>query len=242
MDDNGLDLRVVLVDLDDTVYPRENGIMKEVGRLILRYMVERMQIPEDQASSLRRRYYEDYGTTLRGLQAHHQVDTEEYLRFVHDIPLEKFLHRNPLLDQALASIPQEKVIFTNSTAEHAEEVLRLVGVRSHFSQIIDLRALQYANKPDLRAYHRALGLVGAPVEACLVVEDSLRNLVPARALGMATVLVTPDGMDAHDVDFVIRDLSQLPQAVRRLEEGGGGAGQQSERQRRGGLDFTNKEV
>lgn len=211
------DLQVILVDLDDTIYPREQGIMKEVGRRMLRYMVERVHIPEDEAPVLRRRYFEAYGTTLRGLQMHHQVDPEDYLQFVHDIPLDQFLHPNPHLDQALGRIPQKKVIFTNATAEHAEGVLRRVGVRHHFAQIIDLRALRYVNKPDPEAYRRALELVAAPAEACLLVEDSLRNLLPASHLGMATILVSSDTDGNDGADLTIANLVELPQAVAFLQ-------------------------
>lgn len=213
-------LRVLLIDLDDTVYPSDCGLMKEVGRLILRYMVERMGIPPDEAVVLRRQYFLQYGTTLRGLQEHHQVDTEDYLDFVHQIPLERYLRPDPELDAALATIPQEKVIFTNATAEHAWRVLELVGVRRHFQRVVDLRALRYVNKPDPGAYLRALALLGVPAEACALVEDSVRNLRPAKALGMATVLVGQDGADEEGVDVAIPRLADLPKALRVLCEGG----------------------
>ncbi len=213
-------LQVLLIDLDDTVYPSDCGLMKEVGRLILRYMVERMGIPPDEAVVLRRQYYLQYGTTLRGLQEHHQVDTEDYLHFVHQIPLERYLRPDPELDAALAAIPQEKVIFTNATAEHAWRVLELVGIRHHFQRVVDLRALRYVNKPDPGAYLRALALLEVPAEVCALVEDSIRNLQPAKALGMATVLVGQDGADEEGVDVAIRRLADLPEALRALSEGG----------------------
>lgn len=209
-------LQVLLIDLDDTVYPSDCGLMKEVGRLILRYMVERMGIPPEEAVTLRRQYYLQYGTTLRGLQEHHQVDTEDYLDFVHQIPLERYLRPDPELDAALATIPQEKVIFTNATAEHAWKVLELVGIRHHFRRVVDLRALRYVNKPDPGAYLRALALLGVPAEACALVEDSVRNLRPAKVLGMATVLVGQDGADEEEVDVAIRRLADLPAALRVL--------------------------
>lgn len=211
-------LRILLIDLDDTIYPSDCGLMKEVGRLILRYMVERMGIPPDEAAALRRQYFLQYGTTLRGLQEHHQVDTEDYLDFVHQIPLERYLRPDPELDAALATIPQEKVIFTNATAEHAWRVLDLVGVRRHFRRVLDLRALHYVNKPDPGAYHRALSLLRVPPEACALVDDSVRNLRPAKALGMFTVLVAENGAGEEGVDVLIPKLADLPAALRRLGE------------------------
>jgi putative hydrolase of the HAD superfamily len=49
--------------------------------------------------------------------------------------------------------------------------------------------LEFVNKPDRRAYLKALDFVSALPEECVLIEDSLRNLIPARNLGMKTVLV-----------------------------------------------------
>ena len=40
---------------------------------------------------MREQYFVTFGTTLNGLRANHGVDPEEYLAFVHDIPLDRLL-------------------------------------------------------------------------------------------------------------------------------------------------------
>ncbi len=201
-------LRFALFDLDQTLYPMTSGLMDEVGRLIKQYMRERCGFAESEIVALRDRYFREYGTTLRGLMLHHNVDPEDYLAYVHNLPLEQFIAPNPALDEALAALPLTKVIFTNASEAHARRVLALLGVERHFSAIIDIKAIRYVNKPEPGAYEQALALLGARPEECLLLDDAPRNLVPGRAMGMVTVLVGSE--DAQGADFAIARIEDLP--------------------------------
>jgi putative hydrolase of the HAD superfamily len=209
--------RVVLFDLDETLYSAEAGVMDHFRARVLTYLCTRMMLPRAEADALRRSYLQEYGTTLQGLQSKRQVDTEDYLRYVHDIPLEKYLRANPELDAVLAGIPLAKVIFTNASREHAERVLALLAIRRHFARIVDIRDVEFQSKPQPGAYRRICDLLGVQPRDCMIVEDSIRNLRPAKALGMSTVLVH-DGEREPDesVDVTIRRIEQVGDALARL--------------------------
>jgi len=204
-------VKYILLDLDDTLYPRESGVMQRVSQLILEYMEQRLGLDPDRAAALRRDYLQRYGTTMRGLREDFQIDADEYLTYVHDFPVEEILQPNPALDRMLAEITAEKILFTNATAEHARRVLAALGIERHFSRIFDIVFLGYVNKPDRRAYQRVLEALGAQPEECLLVDDAARNLRPAKALGMITVLVGAQKGD--DADFLIDDILELGQVV-----------------------------
>ncbi len=87
------------------------------------YMREHLEIPREEIPALREKYFLQYGTTLRGLQAHHNVDTVEYLAYVHDLPLEDYLAPNPIQHSIIASLPTRNLIFTNADVLHAQRVL-----------------------------------------------------------------------------------------------------------------------
>ncbi|NIV37622.1 MAG: pyrimidine 5'-nucleotidase [Anaerolineae bacterium] len=197
-------IRTILFDLDDTLYPRSAGIMGEIRRLILDFVRTRLDLPAEEADALRARYLQDYGTTMRGLQVNHQIDPHEYLLHVHEIPLREYLQPNPELDAVLATIRQEMVIFTNASREHAERVLDVLGISQHFSRIVDVRDMAYESKPQPSAYARICELLGVEPEECVLVEDNVRNLCPAKDLGMSTVLVG-DGSQSRKrcVDYAI---------------------------------------
>jgi len=207
-------IKYILFDLDDTLYSTETGLMAAVGERIHQYIQERVGLDLAMARDLRRHYLQTYGTTLKGLQVHYNVDTEDYLAYVHDVPLGDYLQPDEALDRALAEIQAEKIVFTNATTEHARRVLRSLGVEHHFSGIVDLRTTNYQNKPQPGAYQCVLDILGARPEECLMVEDSVRNLRPAQELGMVTVLVNSSG--GEGVDFVIEDVTQVGEVFRRI--------------------------
>lgn len=197
-------IRAILFDLDDTLYPRSAGVMGQVRDLILAYMRTRLDLAPEEADQLRRHYLDTYGTTMRGLQVHHQIEPDEYLEFVHNIPLQDYIRPNPDLDRALASLPQQKVVFTNASREHALRVLDVLGVIHHFDRIVDVRDVDFESKPRLTAYRRVCQLLDLRPEECMLVEDNVRNLRPAKELGMTTVLVGADEQAAEGVvDYAI---------------------------------------
>ena len=209
-------IKYILFDLDDTLYPKEIGLMAAIGERIHQYIEERVGLDPVAVRGLRRHYLQTYGTTLRGLQVNYNVDTEEYLAYVHDVPLGDYLKPDEALDKVLAEIQVEKIVFTNATTEHARRVLQCLGVERHFNSIVDLRATNYVNKPQPGAYRCVLDILGARPEECLMVEDSLRNLRPAKEMGMVTVLVNGSGGDG--VDFAIDDVTQVGEVFRRARD------------------------
>jgi putative hydrolase of the HAD superfamily len=205
--------RVVFFDLDDTLYPPSCGVWPAIGERIQTFLMDRLGLTYDEARQLRRSYFEQYGTTLNGLWHNHSVDPAEYQRFVHAIPLEDMLHPDPELRSMLRELPQKRIVFTNASREHAERVLACLGISSEMDAIIDLFALEMANKPEAAAYHRALKLAGeSEPHHCVIADDLPRNLAPAKTLGMTTVLVGPEQRDGV-ADFQVERIAHLTRAL-----------------------------
>jgi putative hydrolase of the HAD superfamily len=209
-------------DLDDTLYPCTSGLWGAIRDRMGRYMAERIGLPEAEIPTLRRYYFETYGTTLRGLQKHHQVDTDDYLAYVHDLPLEQYIQPNPALHEMLAGLPQRRIIFTNADAAHARRVTQALGVADCFERIIDIRAIDFSCKPEPLAYMRALALVGDPApQECVLLDDSPINLATAHQLGFTTVLINLESVPDPAATYCIPSLLQLPQVLPALWNGSG---------------------
>jgi putative hydrolase of the HAD superfamily len=204
----------IIFDLDDTLYPRDNGLMGEVGRRIQAWLCENMALGWEEAIILRRKYFEQYGTTLGGLIEEHDIDAHDYLVYVHDIPLEEYIGPNPALDAMLGGIPLTRVVYTNATADYAWRVLGVLGVSDHFEDVIGIEDVGLLNKPYQEAYERVLVRLDTWGPECIMVEDSARNLNPAKALGMTTVLV--DSAPDWSVDYVVEDVLQVGQVVSKI--------------------------
>ena len=200
-------IRAMLFDLDNTLYPASSGLMQHLDRRIGEYVQQRLGMSEHEAHEVRRHYYAAYGTTLRGLQQNHQhVETDEYLRFVHDIAVEQYLTASAELDAALADLAVTKVIFTNSPREHAERVLQTMGVAHHFERIFDLRYFNFVAKPDPACYQHILDELAVAGEEALLLEDTASNLDPAKALGMTTILISERPLECPTADYIAPDI------------------------------------
>ncbi|MEW6286934.1 MAG: pyrimidine 5'-nucleotidase [Chloroflexota bacterium] len=179
----------IFFDLDDTLYPASSGLWQAIKERMTRYMTERMGLPADQVPALREQYYKTYGTTLRGLQAHHNVDTQDYLAYVHDLPLEEYLTPNPRQREIIASLPTRNLIFTNADVHHARRVLAVLQLDDLFETIIDVNAVAPYCKPMPESFAIAQDLADEPdPRKCVVIDDLPRTTRAALSVGMASIL------------------------------------------------------
>jgi pyrimidine 5'-nucleotidase len=180
------------------------------------YMQGFIDLPIPEIAKIRQSYLEKYGTTLRGLQAHYEIDADEYLTFVHDLPLERYIQPDPNLRSLLLSLPQKRWIFTNADSNHARRVLKTLGVSDCFEGIIDIRAIDFSCKPERIAYQKAMAITtDTDPSRCVIFDDAVRNLNPARELGFFTVLVGKNGMEPT-VDRTILNLHEMRECIPEL--------------------------
>lgn len=202
-------------DLDDTLYPPSTRVWEQIGKRINLYLSERMGFPPEQVQQIREKYFREFGTTLRGLQANHNVDMDDYLAFVHDVPLQDYIRPNPALRKALEAVPGRKFIFTNADANHAGRVIASVGVDGLFEGIIDVHAIAPYCKPMPEAFHLALKWADNPKPgSCALLDDQPRITRAARELGIYTILVgKADAGEAADA--ALPRLVDLPALLKR---------------------------
>jgi putative hydrolase of the HAD superfamily len=207
-------LEFIIFDLDNTLYSRDSGVMEEMGRRIQAWLCDRLDLTWQEAIDLRRDYLHRYGTTMGGLMAEHDMEVGEYLDFVHDIRIEDYLQPYPALEAMLDTIPLRKALYTNATSEYGRRVLRALGVLDQFESIIGIEEVGLRNKFDREAYARMLSLLETDGTACIMVEDSARNLRPAKELGLTTILV--DAAADEHADFAVESVLEVGQVVDRL--------------------------
>jgi putative hydrolase of the HAD superfamily len=205
------DLRHVdswIFDLDDTLYPRESKVMALVSDRMTEFMVQFTGLPRDEAWTLQKKYFHEYGTTLAGLMAHHGLPPEEFLTFVHDISLDG-LSADAELREGLERLPGRRLIFTNGSGEHAERVLAKLGVADLFEDIFHIASADYLPKPAVSTFAKMSKTFGLTPKSAVFFEDSERNLEPAAAMGMTTVMVGQHALDST-ANFVHHRTSRLP--------------------------------
>jgi len=166
----------------------------------------------DDAHKKQKSFFREYGTSMRGMMTMHGTSPDEYLEYVHDIDLSPVPFA-PALDAALARLPGRKVIFTNGSTKHAENVTRKLGILQHFDGIFDIVDSQFTPKPDFAVYEKMIAAFKIDPNTSVMVEDMAKNLIPAAALGMTTVWVRTDtdwateGSEGEHIHHIVDDLT-----------------------------------
>jgi pyrimidine 5'-nucleotidase len=207
----------IFFDLDDTLYPSSSGVWKLIKERMNLYMHQHLKIGWDEIPTLRENLFHKYGTTLRGLQIHYDVDTEEYLSFVHDIPLQVYLQPDKALKNMLQKLSLRKFIFTNADANHARRVLSALGLDNCFERIVDINAVDPYCKPMQPALKIALDLCGETVpQRCILVDDLPSTTRAGREFGFYTILFGQPGVHqaANATLDQLTDLPDLLQAIK----------------------------
>ena len=205
---------LAVIDLDNTLYAAESGVFARMDKRMTAYVASQLGVDDAEANRLRIKYWKEYGTTLRGMMLHHNMEPEGFLHDVHDIDAHELIGRDELLDRALARLPGRKVIHTNGIREHAERILEALGVLHHFERIYDIRFNDYIPKPDSETLAMLIEAEGCDPERTLVVDDMGENLAAAARLGCKTVWITR-GVENGTWDYHIPSFHHLPDVMGR---------------------------
>lgn len=200
----------IFFDLDDTLYPASSGLWPTLKARMSQYMIERMQIPADIVPVLREKYFREYGTTLRGLQARHKIDVQDFLAYVHDVKLTDYIQPDLEQQSVLASLPTRNLIFTNSDVSHTRRVLGVLQIEKFFADIIDVNRMAPYCKPNPESFELALKIAGeSNPSKCVMIDDLPGTVKAAKDLGLFSILFGTTAATPES-DAAISDWRQLP--------------------------------
>ena len=181
-------IRDWIFDLDNCLYPANTRLFELIDQRMTAYIERLLDVDTAEARRLQKMHFHGSGTTLAGLMKHHDVDPRHFMTDVHDIPLDR-VARDDRLVTALTRLPGRKFIHTNGDADYAWKVLDRLGVAAEIDHLHDIFAADLTPKPEAHGYRKLLDQFEIEPTRALMVEDMVRNLAPAKALGMTTVWV-----------------------------------------------------
>ncbi|HZA93952.1 MAG TPA: HAD-IA family hydrolase, partial [Gemmatimonadales bacterium] len=153
----------------------------------------------------------------------YNIDPHDFLDFAHDID-HTDIELNHSLGEAIEQLPGRKLILTNGSRKHAENVARKIGILDHFEDVFDIAASNFVPKPDRRAYELFLERHGVEPSRSAMFEDIAKNLTVPHELGMTTTLIVPKTLDPFresfeqeavktpDIDYITNDLADFLRA------------------------------
>lgn len=206
-------IRDWVFDLDNCLYPASTGLFSLIDERMGSYIQRLLGVGPEEARRVQKAHFHAHGTTLAGLMKDHDVDPQDFLADVHDIPLERVRY-DERLARALARLPGRRFVFTNGDEAYARRVLEAIGVHGLFDDLHDIHACGYRPKPDPHGYERMCDRFGIDPGRAVMVEDMAQNLKPAKQLGMVTVWVDngsergSHGSDWGHIDLRIANVAE----------------------------------
>lgn len=185
------DVRWWIFDLDNTLYSPRGPIWDMIGARMTAYVARVTGLDLEAAAALQERYLHEHGATLAGLIAHHGVDGRDFLNHVHDIDFAR-IAPDPELGPLLAALPGRRLVYTNGADFYARRVLERLGCADAFEDVFAMEDADFMAKPAPEGLARLVARYEVSPAHALMVEDMPRNLAPAHALGMKTVLIRPE--------------------------------------------------
>ena len=222
-------MKYLLLDLDGVCYGSHNGYPLEkvfglVSKRMTLFIQEKLGLDEKKAKELQTNYFYKYNTSLNGLMLHHNVIGDEFLKYVHDIDI-SFMKEDKILRSELENLDMEKFIFTNGSAEHAQNILTRLGVYDLFGKekVFDIKDAGYVPKPEAQTFDLMVKKFGIKPKETIYIEDIAKNLSIGFERGCTTVWLINDehfGKIDSDKDYIshkIENLSLFLKEIRLLK-------------------------
>ena len=222
-------MKYLLLDLDGFCYGSHNGYPLEkvfglVSKRMTLFIQEKLGLNEKKAKELQTNYFYKYNTSLNGLMLHHNVIGDEFLKYVHDIDI-SFMKEDKIMRNELENLNMEKFIFTNGSAEHAQNILTRLGVYDLFGKekVFDIKDAGYVPKPEAQTFDLMVKKFGINPKETIYIEDIAKNLSIGFERGCTTVWLINDehfGKIDSDKDYIshkIENLSLFLKEIRLLK-------------------------
>lgn len=183
--------KILLFDIDNTLYCESTGLMNYIQLKIHEYAV-RKGIPPNNVKTVCKQYNKEYGLALKGFMKHFpETDPNEFDMCVDGgTNLQMFLKEDLELKNILKGMSYKMYCFTNANYKHAMKVLEALGIVECFSGIFYCEYKKHGEficKPDIFAYNIIEELLGKP--SIYFYEDSINNIKIGEQMGWYCELI-----------------------------------------------------
>ena len=130
-------IKNILFDLDGVLYSDLEAVFGQVSKRMTEYISNKLNLDTKKAKELQTNYFHKYNTSLNGLMINHNIEPEDFLKYVHNIDL-SFMSKDTVLRNELKNLNLKKFIFTNGSKEHANNVTTHLGIKDLFDGLFDI--------------------------------------------------------------------------------------------------------
>jgi len=212
-----------IFDCDGVLYDDLEGVFGQVSKRMTEYISKKLNLSLEKAKELQTNYFHKYNTSLNGLMIHHDINPQEFLKYVHDINLD-FLKKDLKLRKELLELKTKKFVFTNGSHEHASNITKTLGISDLFDGFFDITDCNFIPKPSIEPYRKLIDKFNIKPSETVFIEDIAINLEPAKKLGMKTVWLKNNeywgkkDSDKKFVDLKIENLSSFLKEINIIKQ------------------------
>ena len=211
-----------IFDCDGVLYKDLEAVFGQVSKRMTEYISKKLDLDLKKAKELQTNYFHKYNTSLNGLMIHHDINPEEFLKYVHEINLD-FLKKDLILRKELLKLNAKKFVFTNGSHDHVINITKHLGIDDVFDGAFDITDCNYIPKPAIEPYKKLINKFDIDPNETVFIEDIAKNLEPAKKVGMKTVWLINDeywgkkDSDKNYIDFKIENLTSFLKEINILK-------------------------
>ena len=211
-----------IFDCDGVLYSDLEKVFGQVSKRMTEYISKKLDLDIKKAKELQTNYFHKYNTSLNGLMIHHNINPNDFLKYVHDINLD-FLEKDLVLREELIKLNAKKIIFTNGSNAHVDNITKHLGIDDLFHGIFDIVDCGFIPKPARESYEKLAKKFNINPKETVFIEDIAKNLEPAKKLGMKTVWLMNNeywgkkDSDKEFIDLKIKNLSSFLKEINILQ-------------------------
>ena len=215
-------IKYLCLDLDGVCYQNLEDVFGQVSKRMTQYISKKLNLNLKKAKELQTNYFHKYNTSLNGLMIHHNIEPEDFLKYVHNIDL-SFMSKDTVLRNELENLNLKKFIFTNGSKEHANNIITHLGINDLFDGLFDIVDSEFSPKPTAKAFDLMIKKFNINPKETLYIEDIAKNLSIGKERGAITAWLINDEYwgkkesNKDFIDFKVKNLSLFLKEIRLLQ-------------------------
>lgn len=213
-----------IFDLDGTLYSFENeasGTFSasrfniDLRRRVNDYIAQRLDVSIADAETIVKNIDDEYDGELSiGFEERFNIDRYDYYSSTWNCLPENYIAPNSNLVDMLSEFRGNALLLTAAPNIWASTVLQYLGIADIFGENV------MTGEPDIRKPNKivfeqaARRLDAEPSQIISIGDQNYSDIVPARALGMTTILIGPDKLDAdYRVDSIVEAINLIKEKL-----------------------------
>lgn len=184
-------IKVIGWDVDQTLYKDTKKSKSYFNNEIYKKVAKRYNVSLKKAKEIYTKKYKEIGSNTKAFIELDIGGKEGILEMLANTDYKKFLTKDKKLIQMFERLKSYRhIITTNNTHKGVTNILNTLGVPKETFEAIITAEDTINSKPHPESFEKILELTGAKPEECVYIGDrDEMDIIPAKQLGMKTILV-----------------------------------------------------